>query len=90
MTIATLVGFLWSRCFSARCAFRPALARSKCQGLTEYGNLAATYSEGFDNKWVRGGAGRGPLARPTSSHWPTWQQLWVVREMRVVPFQSRT
>ena len=35
---------------------RPALAQAKRQGLLEYGALASRYVEGFDQKWLRGGA----------------------------------
>jgi hypothetical protein len=38
------------------CVFAPRLAQVKRQGLLEYGALASRYVEGFDQKWLRGGA----------------------------------
>ncbi|MDD5630858.1 MAG: hypothetical protein PHI13_02345 [Methylococcales bacterium] len=38
------------------CVFAPRLAQTKRQGLLEYGALASRYVEGFDQKWLRGGA----------------------------------
>lgn len=37
-------------------AFTTHLMRAKRAGLREYGKLASRYVEGFDQKWVRGGA----------------------------------
>jgi hypothetical protein len=36
--------------------FAPRLAQTKRQGLHEYGVLASRYVDGFDQKWLRGGA----------------------------------
>lgn len=38
------------------CVFAPRLAQVKRQGLLEYGSLASRYVDGFDQKWLRGGA----------------------------------
>ena len=38
------------------CVFSPRLAQAKRHGLLEYGALASRYVEGFDQKWLRGGA----------------------------------
>jgi len=43
------------------CVFAPRLAQLKREGLLEYGALASRYVEGFDSKWLRGGA---PLDEP--------------------------
>jgi len=43
------------------CVFAPRLAQLKREGLLEYGALASRYVEGFDQKWLRGGA---PLDEP--------------------------
>ena len=43
------------------CVFSPRLAQVKRQGLLEYGALASSYVDGFDQKWLRGGA---PLDEP--------------------------
>jgi hypothetical protein len=43
------------------CVFAPRLAQAKRQGLLEYGTLASRYVDGFDQKWLRGGA---PLDEP--------------------------
>ena len=88
MTMATLVGFMVLVFLGPLGFFAPALARSKRQGLTEYGNLAATYSEDFDNKWVRGGAKDEALlgTADIQSLADLGNSYGVVREMRVVPF----
>ena len=38
------------------CVFAPRLAQVKRQGLLEYGALASSYVDGFEKKWLRGGA----------------------------------
>ena len=38
------------------CVFAPRLAQLKREGLLEYGALASRYVDGFDQKWLRGGA----------------------------------
>jgi len=38
------------------CVFAPRLAQVKRQGLLEYGAVASRYVDGFDQKWLRGGA----------------------------------
>jgi len=39
--------------------FIPVLANAKRVGLREYGSLAQRYVQGFDEKWLRGGAPAG-------------------------------
>jgi hypothetical protein len=38
------------------CVFAPRLVQAKRQGLLEYGALASRYVDGFEEKWLRGGA----------------------------------
>jgi hypothetical protein len=68
--------------------FTPHLLRAKRRGLIEYGTLATSYVEDFDQKWLRGGAkdeailGTGDI----QSLADLGNSYTVVREMRVVPF----
>ncbi|MEI6068685.1 MAG: hypothetical protein WCP96_15185 [Methylococcaceae bacterium] len=41
---------------SPLCVFATRLAQVKREGLLEYGTLTSLYVEGFDQKWLRGGA----------------------------------
>jgi len=88
MTIATLVGFLVVVNLGPLLFFIPALAQAKRRGLSEYGALAATYSEDFDNKWVKGGNKDEALLGTSDiqSLADLGNSYAVVREMQVVPF----
>jgi hypothetical protein len=88
MTIATLVGFLVVVNLGPLLFFIPALAQAKRRGLSEYGALAATYSEDFDNKWVKGGSKDEALlgTADIQSLADLGNSYAVVREMQVVPF----
>ncbi len=59
--IVAAVVFLLLLVLGPLCVFAPRLAQAKRQGLLEYGALASRYVEGFDQKWLRGGA---PLDEP--------------------------
>ncbi|MFZ2170849.1 MAG: hypothetical protein WAW61_14580 [Methylococcaceae bacterium] len=71
------------------CMFAPRLAQVKRQGLLEYGALASRYVDGFDQKWLRGGA---PLDEPLvgSGDIQSLNDLAgsfeVVHSMRLFPF----
>ena len=54
--IIAAVVFLLLLVLGPLCVFSPCLAQAKRQGLLEYGTLASRYVEGFDQKWLRGGA----------------------------------
>ncbi|MEY3289449.1 MAG: hypothetical protein RLZZ419_1691 [Pseudomonadota bacterium] len=54
--IVAVVTFLLLLVLGPLCVFSPRLAQAKRQGLLEYGELASRYVEGFDQKWLRGGA----------------------------------
>jgi hypothetical protein len=54
--IVAAVVFLLLLVLGPLCVFAPRLAQAKRQGLLEYGALASRYVEGFDQKWLRGGA----------------------------------
>jgi hypothetical protein len=54
--IAAVVVFLLLLVLGPLCVFSPRLAQAKREGLLEYGALASRYVDGFDQKWLRGGA----------------------------------
>ena len=54
--IVAAVVFLLLLVLGPLCVFAPRLAQVKREGLIEYGALASRYVEGFDQKWLRGGA----------------------------------
>jgi len=54
--IAAAVVFFLLLVLGPLCVFAPQLARSRRQGLLEYGALASRYVCEFDRKWLRGGA----------------------------------
>jgi len=56
--IVAAVVFLLLLVLGPLCVFAPRLAQAKRQGLLEYGSLASSYVDGFDQKWLRGGAPR--------------------------------
>jgi hypothetical protein len=57
--IASVLVFLLCVVLGPLLVFAPQLARTKRQGLREYGTLAARYVREFDAKWLRGGASPG-------------------------------
>ena len=59
--IVAVVVFLLLLVLGPLCVFAPRLAQVKRQGLLEYGALASRYVDGFEQKWLRGGA---PLDEP--------------------------
>ena len=74
-------------------AFVPRLARTKREGLMEYGRLAQRYVREFDQKWLRGGA---PTSEPLvgnadiQSLADLGNSFEVIRSMKLVPFTKET
>jgi hypothetical protein len=69
--------------------FAPCLANAKRRGLRDYGRLGSRYVQGFDEKWIKGGApkeeeliGSGDI----QSLADLGNSFMVVQEMRLVPF----
>jgi hypothetical protein len=87
--IAAVVVFLLLLVLGPLCVFSPRLAQAKREGLLEYGALASRYVEGFDQKWLRGGA---PLDEPLvgSGDIQSLNDLAgsfeIVKSMRTFPF----
>ncbi|MGZ5000803.1 MAG: hypothetical protein ACXV7F_10915 [Methylomonas sp.] len=54
--IAAAVVLLLLLVLGPLCVFGPCLARSKRQGMLNYGALASRYVREFDEKWLKGGA----------------------------------
>ena len=72
--------------------FTPSLARARRRGLSEYGTLASRYVQGFDEKWIRGGASKDDEFLGTGdiqSLADLGNSFAVVQEMRLVPFGVR-
>ncbi len=72
--------------------FTPHLARARRRGLSEYGTLASRYVQGFDEKWIRGGASKDDEFLGTGdiqSLADLGNSFAVIQEMRVVPFGVR-
>jgi hypothetical protein len=88
VTIAVLVGFFLLVILGPLTMFTPHLARTKRDGLSEYGTMATVYVDGFDRKWVHGGA-KGEEMLGTAdiqSLADLANSYQVVRDMRLVPF----
>jgi hypothetical protein len=69
--------------------FGPQLLAVKRRGLREYGRVATAYVQGFDAKWLRGGAPQGePLlgSGDIQSLNDLAGSFDVIRRMRLVPF----
>jgi hypothetical protein len=69
--------------------FTPALARAKRKGLADYGLVAQRYVDGFEHKWVLGGANPADEllgAADIQSLADLGNSYAMVREMRPVPF----
>jgi len=89
--IVAVVVFLLLLVLGPLCVFAPRLAQAKRRGLLEYGALASRYVDGFDQKWLRGGA---PLDEPLvgSGDIQSLNDLAgsfeVVKSMRPFPFDK--
>lgn len=72
--------------------FTPVLSRVKRQGLRDYGTLSGQYVEGFEEKWVHGGAPAGETlvgSADIQSLADLANSYAVVEETRLVPFGSK-
>jgi hypothetical protein len=88
VTVAAVVGFFVLMIMGPLIMFSPHLARTKRTGLREYGTLATTYAEGFDQKWIRGGARDEEMLGTSDiqSLADLANGYSVVREMHLAPF----
>jgi hypothetical protein len=88
VTIAVLTGFFVLVILGPLTMFTPHLARTKRNGLNEYGTVASVYVDEFDQKWVCGGAeGEEILGTADIQSLADLANSYeVVREMRLVPF----
>ena len=84
-----LVAFFTLLVLGPLLVFTPHLSRAKRNGLREYGRLASRYVQGFESKWIGGGAssteeflGTGDI----QSLADLGNSFSVVQEMRLVPF----
>lgn len=89
MEAAGLIAFVMLFILSPLLVFTPQLARAKREGLRDYGGLASRYVQGFEGKWIRGGAsseeellGSGDI----QSLADLGNSFAVVQEMHLVPF----
>ena len=89
MEAAGLVVFLTSFILSPLVVFTPHLSRAKRSGLRAYGRLGNRYVQGFEKKWIDGGAsseeellGSGDI----QSLADLGNSFAVVQETRLVPF----
>ena len=88
VTIAVLTVFFVLVILGPLTMFTPHLARTKRNGLNEYGTVASVYVDEFDQKWVCGGAeGEEILGTADIQSLADLANSYeVVREMRLVPF----
>jgi len=88
VTIFVLTGFFVLVILGPLTMFTPHLARTKRNGLNEYGTVASVYVDEFDQKWVCGGAeGEEILGTADIQSLADLANSYeVVREMRLVPF----
>jgi len=86
---AGLIGFFLIAILGPLTIFTPLLAQAKRKGLADYGLLACRYVEGFEAKWVLGGASQHDELLGTGdiqSLADLGNSYTFVREMRAVPF----
>ena len=89
MEAGGLVGFFVVAILSPLVVFTPHLARAKQKGLRDYGGLGSRYVQGFEEKWIRGGAPKEEELLGTGdiqSLADLGNSFAVVQEMRLVPF----
>ena len=90
--IVGFIAFFLAFILGPLAVFTPQLARARRRGLSEYGTLASRYVQGFDEKWIRGGASKDDEFLGTGdiqSLADLGNSFAVVQEMRVVPFGVR-
>jgi hypothetical protein len=69
--------------------FSPLLAAAKRKGLRDYGGLGSRYVQGFEEKWIQGGASKDEEllgSGDIQSLADLGNSFAVVQEMRLVPF----
>jgi hypothetical protein len=89
MEILAVVAFLLLIALGPLLVFSPCLWRAKMTGLREYGIFASRYVNGFDLKWLRGGAAEDePLigSGDIQSLADLGNAFQVIREMQPFPF----
>jgi hypothetical protein len=89
MQAVGFVGFFLVFVLGPLTMFTPRLARTKREGLAEYGLLASRYVEGFEQKWVRGNATGGDEllgSGDIQSLADLGNSYAAVKEMRPIPF----
>jgi hypothetical protein len=69
--------------------FVPALARAKRQALVEYGSLACTYVQGFEERWLRNRAADPLGSADIQSLNDLGGSYAVIDQMRLLPFSPR-
>ena len=90
--IVGFIAFFLAFILGPLAVFTPHLARARRRGLSEYGTLASRYVQGFDEKWIRGGASKDDEFLGTGdiqSLADLGNSFAVIQEMRVVPFGVR-
>lgn len=87
VSIITIAGFFVLTILGPLTIFTPQLSRTRHIGLREYGTLATTYADDFDEKWIRGGPNGELLGTPDLQSLADLANSYaVVSEMRLVPF----
>jgi hypothetical protein len=90
--IVGFVAFFLAFILGPLVVFTPPLARARRRGLSQYGTLASRYVQGFEAKWLRGGASKDDEFLGTGdiqSLADLGNSFAVVQEMRLVPFGFR-
>jgi hypothetical protein len=90
--IVGFIAFFLAFILGPLAVFTPHLARARRRGLSEYGTLASRYVQGFDEKWIRGGASKDDEFLGTGdiqSLADLGNSFAVIQEMRFVPFGVR-
>ena len=88
MEAVGLVVFFMFFILSPLVVFTPCLIGAKQKGAKDYGRLASRYVDGFQRKWIEGGAGEEELlgSADIQSLADFGNSFAVVQEMRLVPF----
>lgn len=89
MQVAGFIAFFVTVILGPLLMFTPAMARAKRKGLADYGQLAQTYVDRFERKWVRGDSEPADDllgAADIQSLADLGNSYSMVKEMRPVPF----
>jgi hypothetical protein len=90
--VAGFLAFFVAFVLGPLAVFTPHLSRARRRGLAEYGTLASRYVQGFEEKWVRGGASGDEELLGTGdiqSLADLGNSYAIVQETRLVPFGVR-